>query len=115
MKLLRSLYLILGFCFSLFAQEQKTNIAVLDLNGTGIKTDDVLFLSNRLRTELFETGKFNVLEREQMNAILGEQRFQQSGCKTVDCAIEIGQLLNVQQMVGGSIGRIENLYSITYD
>ena len=96
-----------------FANDQKINIAVLDLNGTGINEDEVLFLSNRLRTELFETGKFNVLEREQMNAILNEQGFQQSGCTTIDCAVEIGQLLNVQQMVGGSIGKIEDIYSIT--
>jgi len=113
MNLLHSFFLIVIFFFSITAQEYKTNIAVLDLNGTGINTDDVLFLSNRLRTELFETGKFNVLERDQMNAILNEQGFQQSGCTTVDCAVEIGQLLNVQQMVGGSLGKIEDIYSIT--
>ena len=113
MNLLRFFFLLIIFSFFINAQAQKTNIAVLDLNGTGINADDVLFLSNRLRTELFETGKFNVLERDQMNAILNEQGFQQSGCTSVDCAVEIGQLLNVKQMVGGSIGKIEDIYSIT--
>ena len=110
---LRILVILIIVCFPLFADGQKTNIAVLDLDGTGLRDDDVQFLSNRLRTELFETGKFNVLERDQMNAILKEQGFQQSGCTTIDCAVEIGQLLNVQQMVGGSIGKIDDIYSIT--
>jgi hypothetical protein len=111
--LFKSLLITILLVCALFADEQKINIAALDLNGTGINTDEVLFLSNRLRTELFETGVFNVLEREQMNTILNEQGFQQSGCTTIDCAVEIGQLLNVQQMVAGSIGKIEDIFSIT--
>jgi TolB-like protein len=89
------------------------NIAVIDLDPTGISNNEAQFLSDRLRTELFETGKFQVVEREKMNTILKEQGFQQSGCTSVECAIEIGQLLNVTVMVAGSIGKIEEIYSIS--
>jgi len=95
------------------AQEAKMNIAVIDLDPTGISNNEAQFLSDRLRTELFETGKFQVVEREKMNTILKEQGFQQSGCTTVQCAIEIGQLLNVTVMVAGSIGKIEEIYSLS--
>ncbi len=94
-------------------QETKVNIAVLDLEPTGISNPNAEFLSNRLRTELFETGEFQVIEREKMNEILTEQGFQQSGCTSVECAIEIGQLLNVAVMTAGNIGKIDDLYSIS--
>ena len=97
----------------LYAQNSKTNIAVLDLDPTGIAKPDAEFLSDRLRNELFETGKFQVIEREKMNEILTEQGFQQSGCTSVECAVEIGQLLNVGIMTAGNIGKIEDLYSIS--
>lgn len=95
------------------AQNTKMNIAVIDLDPTGIPKNEAQFLSDRLRTELFETGVFQVVEREKMNAILNEQGFQQTGCTSVECAIEIGQLLNVGVMVAGSIGKIEEIYSLS--
>jgi len=95
------------------AQNSKTNIAILDLDPTGISNNEAQFLSDRLRTEMFETGKFQVVEREKMNSILNEQGFQQTGCTSVECAIEIGQLLNVNVMVAGSIGKIEEIYSLS--
>jgi len=105
-------FLIILFSFSQ-AQNSKMNIAVIDLDPTGISNNEAQFLSDRLRTELFETGKFQVVEREKMNSILQEQGFQQSGCTSVECAIEIGQLLNVTVMVAGNIGKIEEIYSLS--
>jgi hypothetical protein len=107
------LILILVCSTYLTAQDSKVNIAVLDLDPTNISAQNAQFLSDRLRTELFETGKFRVLERDKMRNILEEQGFQFSGCTTIECAVEAGQLLNVQQMVAGNIGQIEELYSIS--
>ena len=78
---------------------QRVNIAVLDLDPTGVSAEDSRFLSDRLRTELFETGSFQVIEREKMEEILSEQGFQNTGCTSVECAVEIGQLLNVNRIV----------------
>jgi hypothetical protein len=103
-----SLFLFIGIIYG-----QQENIAVLDLDPTGISQTDEQFLSDRLRTELFETGSFQVVERQKMNSILKEPGFQNVGCTSVECAVEIGQLLNVQKMVAGSIGKIEDIYSIS--
>jgi len=106
--------LIALFSFPLMAlQNKKMTVAVLDLDPTGVAESDAQFLSDRLRTELFETGKFQIVEREKMNDILEEQGFQQSGCTSIECAVEIGQLLNVQVMIAGNIGKIEDLYSLS--
>jgi len=105
-------FLFLYFSISL-SQNTKMNIAVIDLDPTGIPKNEAQFLSDRLRTELFETGVFQVVEREKMNAVLEEQGFQQTGCTSVECAIEIGQLLNIGVMVAGNIGKIEEIYSLS--
>lgn len=107
------IFLFLCSISLLSAQGTKLNIAVLDLDPTGISMTDAQFLSDRLRTELFETGKFQVVERGKMNDILTEQGFQKSGCTSLECAVEIGQLLNVSAMVAGNIGRIDDIYSIS--
>jgi hypothetical protein len=107
------LIIIVAFTHTILAQESKINIAVLDLDPTKVSNQDAQFLSDRLRTELFETDKFRVLERDKMENILEEQGFQMSGCTSLECAVEAGQLLNVQQMVAGNIGKIEEIYSIS--
>jgi TolB-like protein len=111
--LLLSLLISCCILYPSWAQQGKQNIAVLDLDPTGISKNEAQFLSDRFRTELFETGRFQVVEREKMNVILDEQGFQQSGCTSVECAVEVGQLLNVGTIAAGTIGKIEEIYSIS--
>ena len=100
----------LFFCNTLLAQS-KIYLAVLDLDAEGISESEARIISERLRSSIFETGKFIVLERDKMNEVLKEQGFQQSGCATNECVVEIGRLIGMQQMVVGSIGKIGNLYT----
>lgn len=113
MKTSRILLFLILTMTMVSAQNKKTTIAVLDLDPTSISAEEAQFLSDRLRTELFETGAFTVVEREKMDEILKEQGFQASGCTSVECAVQIGKLLNVQEIVAGNIGKIDELYSIS--
>ena len=79
--------------------QNKTSIAVLELEPVGLSHNEAQVLSNRLRTELFKTEKYTVLERDKMDEILIEQGFQLSGCTTNDCVIEAGKLIGVGQMI----------------
>lgn len=92
----------------------KVNIAVINLEPRGgLSATDVLAISDRLRGELIATGKYTVLERGQMAEILQEQEFQHSDvCSDAQCLVEVGQLLAVHKMVGGSIGKVGKAYSI---
>ena len=90
----------------------KKSIAVLNLEGYGISESDALALTNRLTTELFKTNYFNVVEREKTDEILDEQGFQLSGCTSSECLVEAGKLLNVQLMLGGSVSKVGDYYSI---
>ena len=97
----------------LFAEAvEKTNIAITELAAEGIEESSVRVISDRLRTELFKTGAFTVVERGQMEEILKEQGFQQSGCASDACVVEVGQILGVKQMVAGSVGRLGGLFTL---
>lgn len=99
---------------SAFAQTQDLpRVGVLDLTSENVPPAEVRLLSDRLRVELFKTGQFTVLERQQMENILKEQGFQQSGCIATECVIEVGQLLGVEKMVAGSVGQVGAVYTIS--
>ena len=99
---------------AVFGQMAKRfNIAVLDLElDKNIPEEYQITLSNRLRQELINTGRFAVIERGRMQDILAEQGLQLSGCTSDECVIEAGRLLGVEQMVAGSVGRVGRTYSV---
>lgn len=98
------------FTLTLYSQE-KVNIAVIELDGSGIPKTDLISFSNRLRFEFFNTNIYNVIERSKMEEILKEQGFQQTGCTNTECAVEIGKLLNVSYVVLGNVDKVGNIYS----
>jgi len=95
------------------ASSQIITVAVLEFDGANITKGELKILADRLSSEIFKLGEYTVVERSLMDEILSEQGFQQSGCTTTDCAVEVGALLGVQKMVTGSIGKIGNLYTVT--
>lgn len=109
---MRNTSLVLLILLSLLGAT-KTNIAVLELNGNGVSADDVAGLSNRLRVELFKTGNYTIVERSMMKEILEEHEFQNTGCTDSECAVQIGQILNVDKMVAGSVDKVGSVYSIS--
>lgn len=82
-------------------------VAVMPLEARQVAADEALILSEALATELQGTGELRVMERSQMDKILSEQGFQQSGaCSGTDCAVQVGQLLGIDRMVVGSVGHL---------
>jgi formylglycine-generating enzyme len=94
----------------LFSQ---TQIAVADFEGLGVSKNDTRALTNRLIIEMHRTNKFKVLEREMLDEIIEEQKFQLSGCNSDMCLVELGQIANVHQIVGGSISKVGDVFTIT--
>ena len=91
----------------------QTTIAVVDFEAKGVSNDEASALSDRLRNELTEFGEYTVVERSQMEEVLKEQGFQQSGCVSNECAVEVGELVGVQQIVVGSISRVGDVMSVS--
>jgi curli biogenesis system outer membrane secretion channel CsgG len=59
--------------------------------------------ADEMTTQLVKTGKFTVIERAQIGAVLAEQHLGASGAVTAATAPKIGKLLGVQFLVTGSI------------
>jgi TolB-like protein len=94
---------------------RRENYAVVNLKvGEGVTNGDAELISDRLRAEIFNIGNVNVMERNQMQDILKEQGFQQSGATCTDeaCLVQLGQMLGVQFLVAGSLGRLGTLYMV---
>lgn len=90
------------------APAEKINYAVMPLkNGDGVTEGEASLITDRLRIEIFQTGEVEMMEREQMQDILKEQGFQNSGaCDEESCLVEMGQMLGVERMITGSLGRL---------
>jgi TolB-like protein len=94
----------------LFSQ---TQIAVVDFEGLDVSENEARALTNRLMIEMHRTNKFVVLERGMLDKIIEEQKFQLSGCNADQCLVELGEIANVQQIVGGSVSKVGDVYTIT--
>ena len=94
------------------AQSGRPTVAILDFDGQGVDAGDVQTLTERMRTEIGNTNAVRLIERKAVEKIMEEQGFQQTGCTSDECAAEVGQLLGVQFMVSGTIGRMGKKYTI---
>jgi len=90
--------------------ERLPPVAVLDFAAHGVDRDAAVLLSSRLRDALVRTGQANVYERTRVEAILREQGFQHSGCTSAECVVEIGQLVGVEDIIVGEVGRLGAAY-----
>ena len=103
---------ILLICFA-NGQSSLDRIAILNLDAVSISNAESTTLTDRLRSEMVNSGAFTVIERSEMDEILKEQGFQQAGCTSDECAVEIGKLLNINSICAGSVGKIGSLYTVT--
>lgn len=92
--------------------EEKMRIAVMDLKADGVPDKTARTISSMLRSDLVNDGHFKVLERSQMDSILKEQGFQQTGCTDQECAVEMGRLLSVKKILIGEVSEDEGIMYI---
>lgn len=95
------------------AKDGKLTVAVAELEGRGLAEGEAFTLTDALRSYLINTNVFRVMERGKMDLVLKEQGFQASGaCTDEACLVEMGQLLGVDHLVTGSIGKVGTTYSV---
>ncbi|NQU66925.1 MAG: PEGA domain-containing protein [Candidatus Marinimicrobia bacterium] len=106
----RFIQCIIFSLISLILSQEK--IAIIPFTPNGVDDITAMEITSRFTFELSKTNRYDIIEREMMNKILDEQKFQTSGCVTDTCIVEIGQLIGVKKIVAGSVSKIENLYTI---
>lgn len=60
-------------------------------------------MADMLTTALVKSGKFMVIERQQLEKVMKEQALGQTGAVTAQSAAQVGKLLGVELMVMGSV------------
>ncbi|HKI96877.1 MAG TPA: DUF3015 family protein [bacterium] len=88
------------------ARSGTETVAVMQFDASGASNAEITAASDRLQEELLKTGKFTVVDRQQINDILNEQALQQTGCTSTECAVQVGRILGVRKLV---VGRINGL------
>ena len=101
------------FALSIYgADNNKILIAVMNLKPVGVDDATAVTVSDLIRTELHNTGLFKIIERAQMEEILKEQAFQESGCTETECAVEIGRLLSANKILVGTVNKLGTAFII---
>jgi len=95
-------------------KDRLENVAVLDMIDlqSNKPNEKTTILANELQNMLTGTGKFECLDRRNMEQILKEQNFQQTGMISGASAMQIGQLLGAHYLISSNLGRIGETYVI---
>jgi hypothetical protein len=91
----------------------KRILAVAPFKLVGVGEADGLIIGDALRSELTTTETFKVVDRAQMEQILGEQRFQLLGVTNETEAVKLGRILNAQEMVFGNLSKLGKTLYLT--
>jgi len=92
---------------------EKTQIAIIDFHAQNVSKQNAIKVTELIRNEMINSGKFIIIERAQMGAVLREQGFQQTGCTDVSCAVEIGKLLSARKILVGNVMKHGNGIIVT--
>lgn len=94
--------LLMAFAMVATAQNKKMKIAVMDFKaGVGVNANEVVGLSDMLINTLFETKKFDIVERSQLYEVFKEQNLQ--GDLTVQQCVQVGRILGVKSILIGTV------------
>ncbi|MBN1621269.1 MAG: PorV/PorQ family protein [Endomicrobiales bacterium] len=95
-------------------REKTLNVAVIDFQALApISMSEATFTTEIFRSSLVRTKAYTIVDRNNMEKVLAEQGFQQTGCTTTECAVQMGKLLNVNGIITGTFGKLGAHYLLT--
>ena len=97
--------------FSIYSKER---IVVLDfVPALNVSRSVSISSSKYLISELNKTEEFSIIEKNQMQEVLKEIAFQQSGCTDTACEVKVGEMLAADKIVSGNIIKKDKKHIIT--
>ena len=87
-------------------------VSILDFKGEDVRPKVLKACFQRLETSLIESNRFTVIEKNEREEILNEQKVQSSGICDTDCIVELGKLLAADYLMLGEIIGFSGLYQI---
>jgi len=87
-------------------------MAVIYLDALNIENDIAKISTHLLESKLGNSPHIVLIERNQIDKVFSEMKFQMSGMTTTD-AVEIGKVLNANFILVGSVNKLGNILIIT--
>ena len=93
-----------------FLPAEPISLAVTQIVPIGVDEDTAQLTAELLQTEFSKSPVFRLVERSRLDEILQEQKLSLSGITDADSAVEAGNILNLDRIVFGSLGKYESEY-----
>ncbi len=96
-----AMFLAVAGLLSASSARAAETIAIMDFTASGASASEAAAISGFVRSAVVRSATYTVVEKKNMDKILQEQAFQQTGCTSQDCAVKLGKMLNVKKMIVG--------------
>jgi hypothetical protein len=91
--------------------ESKIGVFTINISGLDPSFGDVAI--DAIATAVTEVGRFDVVSRTEINAMLGAEFVKDAvGCTDTSCLAEIGGASGVDRIVGGSLSRVNDVLMV---
>ncbi len=100
------LFSAVSSAFAAKDDNDKLRLAIIDLQAKGVSKVVGVAVTDLIRSDMVDTGRFTIVERSQMDAILKEQGLQQTGCTDSSCAVQLGKVLSANKVLIGEINQL---------
>jgi|GEM_PF-1151627 len=107
-SLLAGIVLLLGSMTVAASAKEKKRIAVLPFSTENVSPVTGKIVRDIIEVNLISSRRFTVIEREQMGAILKEQKIKPGACDETACAYQYGKALSIDYMVIGKVMKLKN-------
>ncbi len=92
---------------------EKASYAFLDFSTDDKNSAVEKYITDALTEAVFNTGKVKIIERDNLEKIINEQKLQSSGLVNESEAANIGNIAGVEYVCYGTIKEIENGYTVS--
>lgn len=100
---------VMDFAYS-YADRPSPKLMNILLAGSYVNPGAGRLIAERLGAELMSTGRYRLVERSQIDKLLGEHKFEKTDFASVDGVRRLGKLLGVDAIVVGTV----DLFQITW-
>jgi curli biogenesis system outer membrane secretion channel CsgG len=94
------------------ARAAKIPVAVMDFEAVGVSAAEAGSVRTLFVGELVKAGRFQVVERSQLEEVLKEQGLSLSGCTDAECAVAAGKLVGASYAAVASVPSLAGYYVI---
>ncbi len=96
------------------AQEtKKLRIAILDIKaGSSITQPEAETITGFLTTDMINSKKFHIIDRQNISKVLKEQGISQLGCTDSACEVQVGKLLAANKILTGKVSKFGDNYAL---